>query len=243
MAKSVFITGVSGGIGKAVALRLARDGYSVAGVYNRNVSGAEELGAQLKKAGAVFRLYEADLAEPDAAQAVFMQAEKDSGGFYAVINCAGVALSKLTQDVTADEYNRVFNVNFGSVFNICRLALPYMIKEQRGKIINISSIWGVKGASCETLYSASKAAVIGFTKALAREVAPSNIQVNCIAPGVIDTAMNNHLSDREKAELAAEIPAGRFGKPDEIAGLVSFLAGDNSSYITAQVITADGGLI
>ena len=160
-----------------------------------------------------------------------------------LINCAGISSSKLFTDISNEEFDRICSTNFKGIYNTCSAAVPGMIKKHSGKIINISSIWGVSGASCEVIYSATKAAVIGFTKALAKELAPSNIRVNCIAPGAIETKMNDNLSPEEKSDFAAQIPMGRFGKPDEIAGVVSFLAGEDSSYITAQVITADGGLL
>ena len=159
-----------------------------------------------------------------------------------LVNNAGMAQQKLFTDITEAEFDRINAVNFKSVYNCCKCAVPFMVNQKKGKIINISSMWGVCGASCETVYSATKAAVIGLTKALARELAPSNIQVNCIAPGVIDTKMNSILSPEDKKALADEIPMGRFGTPEEIAGVVSFLAGKDSDYVTAQVITVDGGL-
>ena len=154
----------------------------------------------------------------------------------------GMAQQKLFTDITEEEFDRITAVNFKGVFNCCQCAVPFMVSQKSGKIINISSMWGVCGASCETVYSATKAAVIGLTKALARELAPSNIQVNCVAPGAIETKMNDNLSEEDKRSFADEIPMGRFGRPEEIAGVVSFLAGKDSDYVTAQVITADGGL-
>ncbi len=242
MNKSVFITGASGGIGKACALRLAREGFSVAACYHSDLDGANKLEAQAKASGGKIRIYKLDLTDSEEISTVFNLAKKDFGGFDVVVNCAGVSLVKLMTDTSETEFDLVNSINYKSVYEICRLAVPDMVRNQKGSIINISSMWGVSGASCEAVYSASKAAVIGLTKALARELAPSNVRVNCIAPGAIDTKMNNNLSDEEKAAFAEEIPMGRFGRPEEIAGIVAFLAGDDSSYITAQVITADGGL-
>ena len=242
MNKSVFITGASGGIGSAAALRLAKDGYRVACCYNSDNEGAQALANKLEKAGADYRLYKLDLGNTAETEKVFKEASEFFGGFSVVVNCAGTALRKLFEETTEDEFDRLCNINFKSVYNVCRLAVPDMVRNKEGKIINISSMWGTFGASCEVVYSATKAAVIGLTKALARELAPSNIQVNCIAPGAIDTKMNSDLSEKEKADFSAEIPAGRFGTPEEIAGLISFLASKDSDYLTAQVITADGGL-
>lgn len=239
MSKSVFITGASGGIGKAAALRLYKDGYNVAAAYNSNDAEAADL---KEKSGGQIKLYKVNLTDSNETERVFNEAQKDFGGFDIIVNCAGISLVKLLSETSENEFDFVNTVNYKSTFQICKLAIPYMVNNKCGSIINISSMWGVSGASCEAVYSASKAAVIGLTKALARELAPSGIRVNCIAPGAINTKMNNNLSDAEKSAFADEIPMGRFGEPEEIAGIVSFLAGDDSSYITAQVITADGGL-
>lgn len=242
MNKCALITGASGGIGRAAALRLAADGFDIAACRYSDEEGAKQLGEELEKLGTKFRIYQADVADFSQMKNVFEDALEFFGDISVLVNNAGMAQQKLFTDITEEEFDRICDVNFKSVYNCCKLAVPYMVKQKSGKIINISSMWGICGASCETVYSATKAAVIGFTKALGKELAPSNIQVNCIAPGAIDTKMNSILSDEDKAAFAEEIPAGRFGTPDEIAGVISFLAGSDSSYITAQVITADGGL-
>lgn len=243
MNKCALITGASGGIGRAIALRLAADGFDIAACWFSDEDGAKQLEKELEKLGVKYRLYKADVADYGQIEKVFADAEEYFGGISVLVNNAGIAQQKLFTDITEEEFDRICAVNFKSVFNCCKFAVPHMVSRKSGKIINISSMWGVCGASCETVYSATKAAVIGFTKALAKELAPSNIRVNCIAPGAIDTKMNSILSDEDKSAFAEEIPMGRFGTPDEIAGTVSFLAGKDSSYITAQVITADGGLI
>ena len=160
-----------------------------------------------------------------------------------LINNAGIAQQKLFTDITDDDFTRMFDINVRGVFNCCRAALPYMIHKKHGRIINISSMWGVCGASCEVHYSASKAAVIGMTKALAKEVGPSGITVNCIAPGLIDTPMNANLSKETINELCEETPVGRIGTPEDIANAALFLASDSSSFITGQVLGVDGGFI
>ncbi|MBR2868317.1 MAG: SDR family oxidoreductase [Clostridia bacterium] len=243
MNNCALITGASGGIGRAIALRLAADGFDIAACWFSDEDGAKQLEKELEKLGVKYRLYKADVADYGQIEKVFADAEEYFGGISVLVNNAGIAQQKLFTDITEEEFDRICAVNFKSVFNCCKFAVPHMVSRKSGKIINISSMWGVCGASCETVYSATKAAVIGFTKALAKELAPSNIRVNCIAPGAIDTKMNSILSDEDKSAFAEEIPMGRFGTPDEIAGTVSFLAGKDSSYITAQVITADGGLI
>lgn len=240
--KCALITGASGGIGSSIALRLARDGFAVAACYRSDEAGIASLAAELDVIGAEYKIYRADVADYSQMNTVFADATEEFGGVSVLVNNAGVAQQKLFTDITEEEFDFITGVNFKGVFNCCKCTVPFMVNQKSGKIINISSMWGVYGASCETVYSATKAAVIGLTKALARELAPSNIQVNCVAPGAIDTKMNSNLSSDERAALADEIPMGRFGLPGEIAGVVSFLAGSDSDYVTAQVITADGGM-
>ncbi len=243
MRKCALITGASGGIGSEIALRLANDGFDIAACYCSDENGIRELEKKLASTDAKYRFYKADVSDYNQVKNMFADAAEFFGGVSVLVNNAGIAQQKLFTDITEEEFDRITAVNFKSVFNCCKCAVPFMVSEKSGKIINISSMWGVCGASCEVVYSATKAAVIGLTKALAKELAPSNIQVNCVAPGAIDTKMNNNLSQDEKDAFAAEIPAGRFGTAAEIAGVVSFLAGNDSGYVTAQVITADGGLI
>lgn len=243
MKKCALITGASGGIGSEIALRLAKDGFEIAACYNSDENGIKELEKKLLQAGVRYKIYKADVSDFNTIKEVFADATDFFGGVSVLVNNAGIAQQKLFTDITQEDFDRITAVNFKGVFNCCQCAVPSMINRKNGKIINISSMWGVCGASCETVYSATKAAVIGLSKALARELAPSNIQVNCIAPGAIDTKMNDNLSEEDKESFAREIPMGRFGTAAEIAGIVSFLASSDSDYITAQVITADGGLI
>ncbi len=242
MNKCALITGASGGIGSAVALRLAKDGFDIAACWFSDEDSIRELEKKLSKTGVRFKTYKADVSDYSAIKDVFTDATDFFGGVSVLVNNAGIAQQKLFTDITQEEFDRISAINFKGVFNCCQCAVPFMVSRKSGKIINISSMWGVCGASCEVVYSATKAAVIGLTKALARELAPSNIQVNCVAPGAIDTKMNNNLSQEEKEAFAQEIPMGRFGTPEEIAGVVSFLASADSDYVTAQVITADGGI-
>lgn len=242
MKKCALITGASGGIGSAIAIRLANDGFDIAACYCSDEKGIRELEEKLSLIGIRYRIYKADVSDYNSIKEIFADATEFFGGVSVLVNNAGMAQQKLFTDITQEEFDRITAVNFKGVFNCCQCAVPFMINQKNGKIINISSMWGVYGASCETVYSATKAAVIGLTKSLARELAPSNIQVNCVAPGAIDTKMNNNLSREDKKAFAGEIPMGRFGTAEEIAGVVSFLAGKDSDYVTAQVITADGGL-
>lgn len=242
MGKCALITGASGGIGSAIALRLAKDGFDIAACWYSDEAGIRELEKQLSYTGVRYKTYKADVSDYGTIEKVFADATDYFGGVSVLVNNAGIAQQKLFTDISPEDFDKINAVNYKGVFNCCRCAVPFMVNQKKGKIINISSMWGVFGASCETVYSASKAAVIGLTKALARELAPSNVQVNCVAPGAIDTKMNNNLTDEEKKAFSQEIPMGRFGTPEEIAGVVSFLAGKDSDYVTAQVITADGGL-
>lgn len=242
MKKCALITGASGGIGSEIALRLAKDGFNIAACYCSDEDGIRELEKRLAQTDAEYRFYKADVSDYSSIKDVFADATEFFGGVSVLVNNAGMAQQKLFTDITEDEFDRITAVNFKGVFNCCKCAVPFMVSRKSGKIINVSSMWGVYGASCETVYSATKAAVIGLTKSLARELAPSNVQVNCVAPGAIDTKMNSNLSESDKAAFAEEIPMGRFGTAKEIAGVVSFLASEDSDYVTAQVITADGGL-
>ena len=242
MKKCALITGASGGIGSEIALRLAKDGFNIAACYCSDEDGIRELEKRLAQTDAEYRFYKADVSDYSSIKDVFADATEFFGGVSVLVNNAGMAQQKLFTDITEDEFDRITAVNFKGVFNCCKCAVPFMVSRKSGKIINISSMWGVYGASCETVYSATKAAVIGLTKSLARELAPSNVQVNCVAPGAIDTKMNSNLSESDKVAFAEEIPMGRFGTAKEIAGVVSFLASEDSDYVTAQVITADGGL-
>lgn len=237
---TVIITGSARGTGAATAALFADMGYNV--VINYNTSEKEALELQ-KKLGEKSIAVHADVSTAEGAELLFAEAKKKFGFVDVLVNNAGVAQQKLFTDITKADYDRMFDCNVRSVFNCCQCALPDMIHNKYGRIINISSMWGVTGASCEVHYSASKAAVIGLTKALAREVAPSGITVNCIAPGVIDTPMNKGFDGETMAQLREETPVGRIGTPGDVARAVAFLADPNSSFITGQVLGVDGGFI
>ncbi len=241
--KTAVITGASGGIGSAIAAKLASDGYNTILNYNKSQSKAEKLCEHLVSQGFNAVTFKADVSQSEEADALIAFAAKEFGSADILVNNAGIAQQKLFTDITDEDYDRMFNSNVRSVFNCCRAALPYMIHNKWGRIVNISSMWGVCGASCEVHYSASKAAVIGLTKALAREVGPSGITVNCIAPGLIDTPMNAALDKETIKSLCEETPAGRIGTPDDIASAVSFFVSDGASFTTGQVLTVDGGFI
>lgn len=234
--KNVLITGGSRGIGAACAREFAKNGFRVFLNYNSNEKAASEIS---KETGAV--ILKADVSNSEEINKMVDYIHQNFGKISVLVNNAGIAQQKLFFDISESEWDRMFDVNIKGMFLVTKSVLPDMINEKRGKIVNISSIWGISGASCEVHYSASKAAVIGFTKALAKEVGPSGINVNCVAPGVIDTDMNSHLDSAIKNELCEETPLCRMGTPEEIASLVYFLSSEKSDFVTGQVITADGG--
>ena len=236
------VTGASGGIGSEIALSLAENGYDVALMYNQNEAAAMSLAEKTAAFGHKACAYKCDLQKPweiaDTASAIL----DDFGGTDLIVNNAGISVSGLVTDFDADDFDKIFNTNVRSMFLLNNALLPTMINRKSGCIINISSIWGISGASCEVLYSAAKAAVIGYTKALARELGPSGIRVNAIAPGFIDTKMNAEYDDAARAAFCEDTPLMRIGKPNDIAKAVCFLA-DNADFITGQTLTVDGGYI
>lgn len=241
--KTVLITGAARGIGAATAALFAVSGYNVIINYNTSDAEAFDLYGDLVDAGYPALLVRADISKADEAEFLFEQARNKFGSVDILVNNAGVAQQKLFTDITDEDYDRMFDCNVRSVFNCCRCALPDMIHNKYGRIINISSMWGIVGASCEVHYSASKAAVIGMTKALAREVAPSGITVNCIAPGVIDTPMNKGFDEETMKALIEETPVGRIGTPEDVARAILFLADEKNGFITGQTLGIDGGFI
>lgn len=231
--KKVLITGGTRGIGEATAKLLAKNGYKVYINYLKSDEKAQKLAQEI---GVV--PVKADVSSPKETKEMFDLV----GGVDVLINNAGIAQQKLFTDITSDEWERMLGVNLTGVFNCTKGALPYMINKKSGCIINISSMWGICGASCEVHYSAAKAGVIGFTKALAKEVGPSGIRVNCIAPGMIDTEMNNGFDDETVEMIKEETPLGIIGKPEDIANCVLYLI-EQGQFITGQVISPNGGMV
>jgi len=242
--KNAIITGSSRGIGFACAEKFASEGYNVILNCVRSFDVAEKRAKELsEKYGVKAFAVMADVSKEDGAHRLFTIAESLIGAPSVLVNNAGVSKIGLFQDMTSEEWDELFAINVKSVFLCSREAMKYMLSDQCGAIVNISSMWGQVGASCEAAYSASKAAVIGYTKALAKELAPSGIRVNCISPGVIDTEMNGFLSAEERSCLEDEIPLGRFGLPEEVAKAVYFAASAESSYMTGQIIGINGGMV
>lgn len=240
--KTALVTGASRGIGKAIALRLAGAGYNI--IINCSSSAKElmQTKCEIEKLGCTCLSYIGDIGIYENAAALFEMIDNNFGGTDILINNAGISYIGLLTDMTPDDWNTIVRTNLTSVFNCCRLAVPHMIHNKSGKIVNISSVWGSVGASCEVAYSATKGGINAFTKALAKELAPSNIQVNAVSCGAIDTAMNNFLSEDEMKSLIEEIPAGRLGQPKEVADLVYEIC-HNNLYLTGQIIHLDGGWI
>jgi len=236
--KTVLITGASGGIGAATARIFAENGYRVALNYHQSQEDALSLEKELGEAAFAVK---ADVSDSAQVKNMFSTVYKRFGGIDVLINNAGIAEFSLFTDITDEQWHRMFGINVDGCFYCCREALPYMISQKSGAIVNISSIWGITGGSCEVHYSAAKAAVIGLTKALAKEVGPSGITVNCIAPGVIDTKMNRGLSDEDVAGLIDETPLQKLGTTSDIAKAALFLA--ESEFITGQILSPNGGFV
>ena len=239
--KVVLITGASCGIGAQMAKVFAQNGYSVIINYNKSKDKAEALADELFKQGLDVLAYKADVSDVQQVKEMVKYALDVYGHIDVLINNAGVSSYNILIDESIDSITKTINTNLLGTIIVSKCVCEHMIKRQSGKIINISSIWGVVGGCGESVYSASKGGIIAFTKALAKELAPSNITVNSIAPGIVETDMINHLSSQEKEDLKQEIPLSRFASPKEIADVALFLASPKANYITGQTIQVDGG--
>ena len=236
---TVFITGGSGGIGSAMVREFAALGYNVAFTYKSGETAAKELEIAVPGSLALY----CDVANSESVDNAVKTAVARFGGIDVLINNAGIAGQRLFTDITEGEWDEMIDVNLKGCFLTCKAVLPEMIRRKSGVIINVSSMWGICGASCEVHYSAAKSGVIGLTKALAKEVGLSGIRVNCIAPGVIDTPMNANFSADDMAALREEIPLHCIGSPETVAKAAAFLAGEGGEYITGQVISPNGGMV
>ena len=243
MKKVALVTGSSRGIGRAVARALAREGYAVCINYYKRKDLADELAALLRSEGHEAIAVQADVSKRAEVNAMVAQCERELGKVTLLVNNAGVAGQELFQDVTEEMWRRYFGVNIDGAFHTIQAVLPPMLREHAGCIVNVSSMWGLRGASCEVTYSATKAALIALTRSLAAELAPTHIRVNCVAPGVIKTDMLDALPSEVLPQLAEETPLRRLGRPEDIAAAVSYLASDDASFVTGQVLTVDGGFI
>ena len=243
MEKIALVTGSSRGIGRAIAAQLARDGWAVCINYLERRDCAEDLAARLTAEGCRVMVRQADVADKAAVDAMVHDIQTVFGPVSLLVNNAGIAGQCLFQDVTPELWHRYFGVNIDGAYHTIQAVLPHMLHEHEGCIINISSIWGLRGASCEATYSATKHALIGLTRSLAAELGPTGIRVNCVAPGVIRTDMLDALPAEALPMLAQETPMGRLGAPEDIAHAVVFLADEKASFITGQVLTSDGGFL
>jgi len=241
MKKVALITGSSRGIGRAIAQKLAADGYAVGINYCRSRSEAERLVEELRSAGRDAACFQADVADRSAVEAMAEECRRRLGPITLLVNNAGVSSQGLFQDMDDALWDRLLAVNVTGVRNAVCAVLPHMLHEKDGCIVNLASVWGLRGASCEAAYACTKAAVVGLTRSLALELAPSHIRVNAVAPGCIETDMLRELGAETVGSLAAETPLGRLGTPQDIANAVAFLSSQEASFITGQILTADGG--
>lgn len=244
MLNTAVVTGGAKGIGAAISVALAKAGYNVIMGYKTSRERAEELAKVIISGyGVSCEAVYCDVTDAESARNIVETAAKKYGSVDILVNNAGVAQQKLFTDITDDDWNRMIGVNLTGVFNTCRVASKYMVSQKSGSIVNISSMWGQVGASCEVHYSAAKAGVIGLTKALAKELAPSGVRVNCVCPGVVMTDMMKDFSEETLRELSEETPLGKLGTPKEIADAVAFLCSDRASFITGQILGVNGGFV
>lgn len=244
MDKHVLITGASRGIGAATARRFARGGWRLSIHYHKSREQAQALAEELAGLGVKAALVQGDVSDPIQAKRLTEQAVETLGALDALVCNAGIALPiQLLTDTTDQQWRQVMGTDLDGVFHTLRAAIPGMVSRKRGAIVTVSSMWGVTGGSCEAPYSAAKAGVVGLTRALAKELGPSNIRVNCVAPGAIETEMTAFLTQEDRQALAEETPLGRMGTAQEVADAIYFLAGEEAGFITGQVLSVDGGMV
>ncbi|MBD5560482.1 MAG: SDR family oxidoreductase [Clostridia bacterium] len=243
MTRAVLITGGSRGIGAASVRLFVSRGWNAAFTYLHSEAASRALEEELSAQRPCCCALRCDCADREAARRMYAQATDRFGRIDALVCSAGISSTELFQDASEAEIDHLFRVNVYGTFFAAQAVLPDMISRRQGTIVTVSSMWGIAGASCEVIYSSAKAAVIGFTRALAQETAPSGIRVNCVAPGATDTDMLSCYSHETLKELAAEVPLGRIGRPEEIAEAIYYLASSRSSYLTGQVLSPNGGLV
>lgn len=241
--KIAVVTGASRGIGKAIALKLARMGAKVIVNYNGSEDKAMEVKHEIDENGGAAEIYQCNVSDYEACEEFLKYVVKEFGSIDILVNNAGITKDGLLMKMSEEDFDRVISTNLKGAFNTIRFAARQMLKQKSGRIINMSSVVGVTGNAGQANYAASKAGVIGLTKATAREVASRGITVNAIAPGFIDTDMTEILSEKVKESSVAQIPLGRFGKPEDVAEAAAFLASDAAGYITGQVLHVDGGMV
>ncbi len=235
------ITGASKGIGRACALELAKEGYDIIVHCGNDLKGAEETAKQVRSLGRKAHMFVMDLSDAENVRGFARGVVEHVGLPDVIVNNAGVCLPAQVQDISDEDWDYVLGVNLKAVFIICRELAPAMIERRSGSIVNVASIWGRTGAAMESSYCASKGALVMFSKALAQELGPSGIRVNCVSPGCIDTQMNAGYSEEERRDLEERTPLGRFGRPEEIGKAVAFLASEKASFITGADLLVDGG--
>lgn len=241
MRRSALVTGASRGIGRAIAAALAREGWPVCVNYLERRDAAGELVRELRDQGRAAMAVQADVSDREAVENMVRAASEELGPVELLVNNAGISHQGLFQDLDDGDWDRLLAVNLTGPRNAIGAVLPHMLSGKWGCIINISSIWGLRGGSCETAYAVTKAGIIGLTRSLALELAPSGIRVNCVAPGCVETDMVRRLGEETRSMLVEETPLGRLGRPEDIAEAAAFLASEKAAFITGQVLTADGG--
>ncbi|NLO63346.1 MAG: 3-oxoacyl-ACP reductase FabG [Clostridiaceae bacterium] len=241
--RHALITGSSRGIGAETARLFARNGYAVSVIYRKNSYLADQVVSDIRRLGGEAVSYRVDLVDFHAVKSVASQAMLEFGAVDVLVSNAGISNFGLFQDVTPEAFRETIDTHITGLFNVTQAILPGMLSRKVGSIVTVSSIWGMTGASCEVAYSTAKAGIVGFTKALAKEVGPSGIRVNCVAPGLIDTDMNSRLSVKEIQDICDETPLGRIGSAAEVAEAIYFLASDQADFITGQVLSPNGGLL